>query len=166
MMQVHCVDQAVSPTGSTTNKQSQDNSQSQSGSGSGDNCNHTRKSESTGNGSGSGSGDTGRTSSVGRSYRHVQLTEEVLSKHNADMQKMFMQRQRTGLKPHKDKAKLKTMKKALKRPVERVGHGALLLAVSGSSGFLHIVLSVGSINDSVYFILILHNDCSLLSSIK
>ncbi|XP_050729323.1 period circadian protein-like isoform X12 [Eriocheir sinensis] len=105
--------------GSTTNKQSQDNSQSQSGSGSGDNCNHTRKSESTGNGSGSGSGDTGRTSSVGRSYRHVQLTEEVLSKHNADMQKMFMQRQRTGLKPHKDKGKLKTMKKALKRPVER-----------------------------------------------
>lgn len=104
--------------GSNTNKQSQDNSQSQSGSGSGDNCDHTRKSESTANGSGSGSGDTGRTSSQGRSYKHVQLTEEVLSRHNADMQKMFMQRQRTGLKPHKDK-KLKTMKKPIKRPGER-----------------------------------------------
>lgn len=121
----------MSPTGSTTNKQSQDNSQSQSGSGSGDNCDHTRKSESTGNGSGSGSGDTGRTSSVGRSYRHVPLTEEVLSKHNADMQKMFMQRQRTGPKPHKDKAKLKTMKKAIKRPGERVCHEIFLLAVLG-----------------------------------
>ncbi|MPC38243.1 hypothetical protein E2C01_031748 [Portunus trituberculatus] len=105
--------------GSNTNKQSQDNSQSQSGSGSGDNCDHTRKSESTANGSGSGSGATGRTSSQGRSYKHVQLTEEVLSRHNADMQKMFMQRQRTGPKPHKDKGKLKPMKKLIKRPGER-----------------------------------------------
>lgn len=120
----------MSPTGSTTNKQSQDNSQSQSGSGSGDNCDHTRKSVSTGNGSGSGSGDTGRTSSVGRSYRHVQLTEEVLSRHNADMQKMFMQRQRTGLKPHKDKAKLKTIKKVLKRPGERVCPGLIAACYS------------------------------------
>ncbi|KAG0718260.1 Period circadian protein [Chionoecetes opilio] len=109
--------------GSNINKQSQDNSQSNSASGSGgsgDNCYHTRKSESTANGSRSGSGDTGcRTSSQRRSYKHVQLTEEVLSRHNFDMQKMFMQRQRTGLKPNKDKAKHKTMKKPLKKLVER-----------------------------------------------
>ncbi|XP_068223176.1 period circadian protein [Palaemon carinicauda] len=102
--------------GSRNHKQSQTNSQSQSCSGSGDNyCDNTRQSDSTGNGS--GSGDTGRTSSIGRSYRHVQLTEEVLSRHNADMQKIFMQLQRTGGKAPKDK--LKSTKKITKRPTER-----------------------------------------------
>lgn len=85
-----------------------------------------RKSESTGHGS--GSGDTGRTSSNGRSYRHVQLTEEVLNRHNADMQKMFMASQRSsapgavsgGVKTCKDKVKMKSMKKPSKRPFDRV----------------------------------------------
>ncbi|XP_071541307.1 uncharacterized protein per isoform X1 [Panulirus ornatus] len=104
---------------SQTLSHSQTHSQSQSGSGSGDNCDHTRKSESTGNGS--GSGDTGRTSSNGRSYRHVQLTEEVLCRHNADMQKIFMLRQQTGGKSYKDKCKMKTVKKPVKKPVERSG---------------------------------------------
>ncbi|KAK4299765.1 hypothetical protein Pmani_027984 [Petrolisthes manimaculis] len=140
---------------SQTLSHSQTNSQSQSGSGSGDNCDHTRKygntglgsslvssqsayllpscrvasvyrkSESTGNGS--GSGDTGRTSSNSRSYRHVQLTEAVLNRHNADMQKMFMASQRTSTggvnastKPCKDKVKIKSMKKPTKRPFERI----------------------------------------------
>ncbi|XP_069167823.1 period circadian protein isoform X3 [Procambarus clarkii] len=94
---------------------SQTLSQSQSGSGSGDNCDHTRKSESTGN----GSREMGRTSSDGRSYCHIQLTEEVLSRHNADMQKIFMQRQQTGGKSFKDKYKMKTVKKPTKRPIER-----------------------------------------------
>ncbi|XP_066986224.1 period circadian protein isoform X6 [Macrobrachium rosenbergii] len=110
------VSRGDSTGGSGKHKQSQTNSQSQSCSGSGDNyCDNTRQSDSTGNGS--GSGDTGRTSSLGRSYRHVQLTEEVLSKHNADMQKIFMQRQRTGGKAPKDK--LKSTKKATKRTTER-----------------------------------------------
>nr|AWC08578.1 period isoform 1 [Homarus americanus] len=104
---------------SQTLSHSQTLSQSQSGSGSGDNCDHTRKSESTGNGS--GSGETGRTSSAGRSYCHIQLTEEVLSKHNADMQKIFMQRQKTGGKTYKDKCKMKTKMKQMKKPFERSG---------------------------------------------
>ncbi|XP_042864690.1 period circadian protein-like isoform X3 [Penaeus japonicus] len=98
---------------SQTHSLSKTLSQSQSGSGSGDNCDNTRKSESTGNGS--GSGDNG-------SYRHVQLTEEVLSRHNADMQKMFLQRQRTGGKLYKDKWKIKSMKKLMKRSGDR-NHG-------------------------------------------
>ncbi|XP_069948212.1 period circadian protein isoform X2 [Cherax quadricarinatus] len=107
--------------GSGNHKQLQtlSHSQSQSGSGSGDNCDHTRKSESTGNGS--GSGENSRTPSIGHSYCHTQLTEEVLSKHNADMQKIFMQQQRAGDKSCKDKYKIKSLRKPLKRHSDQSG---------------------------------------------
>ncbi|KAK7068298.1 hypothetical protein SK128_008314 [Halocaridina rubra] len=103
--------------GSGNHKQSQTHSQSQSCSGSGDNyCDHTRQSDSTANGS--GSADTGRTSSAGRSYHHVPLTEEILCKHNAAMQKMFLQRQRTDVTVPRDKWK-RPLKKTMKRPSDR-----------------------------------------------
>lgn len=77
-----------------------------------------RKSESTGNGS--GSGDTGTSSVRDSSYHHIPLTEEVLLRHNADMQKIFIQRQKGGSKPCKDRSKLKTLKTPMKKPTDRV----------------------------------------------
>nr|ANW48380.1 period [Euphausia superba]AUI80368.1 period [Euphausia superba] len=79
----------------------------------------------------SGSGDTSDnnrnknpnsvTSNSPGSYRHVQLTEEIMNRHNVDQQHKFVQKQRTH-KHSKDRFKIKNIKKATKRPMERT-HG-------------------------------------------